>query len=831
MNLRVTLALLTLLIASPVFGDEPGLLATYADGKTSIQTIVAAPAFTLRDNESVHPQIGGKFTARYEGSIKILRRATYTFTTDGVLMVDGKQVTAPIALEAGEHGFSLIYERKTGSARLQPLWSSEQFLPEPVPASVLSHKQTSAQAEHQALIERGRILVEEHNCAGCHSGGAQHLASRIGPDLSNVGARANAFWIYKWLENPSHVRAGAMIPVVLTSDADRRDVAAYLVTLKDTRRKVNDYRHSASKTKQGEELFSSIGCANCHQGGLKLEAMGSKWNSIGQLAAFLREPLNVDRSGRMPGMQLSDEESVAIADHLMQSKDEKLEGKLPADANAAHGQQIVRTDGCLNCHTIEGDAGKPLPEARKFAALDKLDPTKGCLATDPPPGAARYVMVDEDRMAIAAFLSAIKTAPLISSAPAHDFRRTSVKLNCVACHEADEFKPGEDVERLPVLTNVGAKLKKDWIGQVLNDKRARVRFWLKTRMPEFGSAVSRVPDQAVAAAGVDDAAEPKVIPNTTLIAEGQKLVGANDPKKNPSGMGCVTCHSLREFKPAVAADATRGPELTLMFTRLRSDFFRRWMHEPARIQAGTAMPNFFSDKSREQADITIETLWNYASLGQSMPAPMGIREKKNYVLIVTDTPIVSRCQVPDPNGTIVYGVSVGLPGFINYTFDAEHVMFRQAWHGGFLDMAGDWDGRGGNPVRILGQRFYGQGINPIRIGSPDNDAPRAFKGYELKDKIPTFLYTIGDTEVRERITALPEDKGVGIVRTFEIEANNQPVYFLAIDEPRITLTPSTSSFKPVQVQKTFKSPDRVQGQILELPPANRTTFSITIRTK
>src|SRR5205823_13496827 len=181
-----------------------------------------------------------------------------------------------------------------------------------------------------------------------------------------------------------------------------------------------------------------------------------------------------------------------------------------------------------------------------------LDPSKGCLATDPPLGAARYSMVDEDRKAIAAFLSAIKTAPLISSAPAHDFRRSLVKLNCVACHEADEFKPGEDVEKLPVLTNIGAKLKRDWIGQVLNDKRARVRFWLKTRMPEFGSAVSRVPDQAVAAAGVDDSAEPKVIPNTTLIAEGQKLVGANDPKKNPSGMGCVTCHSLREFKPAVA---------------------------------------------------------------------------------------------------------------------------------------------------------------------------------------------------------------------------------------------------------------------------------------
>src|SRR5438105_807128 len=119
--------LLLLMAASPMFADEPGLLATYADGKTTIQTVVPAPAFVLRENESVHPQIGGKFAARYEGSLKVLRRATYTFTTEGVLTVDGNQVAAPIALEAGEHGFSLTYVRKAGSARLQPLWSSEQF--------------------------------------------------------------------------------------------------------------------------------------------------------------------------------------------------------------------------------------------------------------------------------------------------------------------------------------------------------------------------------------------------------------------------------------------------------------------------------------------------------------------------------------------------------------------------------------------------------------------------------------------------------------------------------------------------------------------------------
>jgi len=130
------------------------------------------------------------------------------------------------------------------------------------------------------------------------------------------------------------------------------------------------------------------------------------------------------------------------------------------------------------------------------------------LGTVPP----RYSLSAEARTAIVAFLDAVKASPLVSAAPAHEFTRTLQKLNCGACHETDHSKPqSEDVEKLPPLTAVGAKLKKDWINQVLHDKRARVRFWLKTRMPEFGGAIDHVAEQAVAAAvtqeGVDPARE------------------------------------------------------------------------------------------------------------------------------------------------------------------------------------------------------------------------------------------------------------------------------------------------------------------------------------
>jgi hypothetical protein len=106
-----------------------------------------------------------------------------------------------------------------------------------------------------------------------------------------------------------------------------------------------------------------------------------------------------------------------------------------------------------------------------------------------------------------------------------------------------------------------------------------------------------------------------------------------------------------------------------------------------------------------------------------------------------------------------------------------------------------------------------------------------FKGYELKDKIPTFVYTVGGAEVRERITALPEGQGAGIVRSFEVEAGGKPVYFVASEEPNVTLTASVGAFKPAPVQKTFKSPDKSAGQLLEIPPGDKVAFSVTIKAK
>src|SRR5215217_5129901 len=152
--------LLLLFAAVPQWAaGDPGLLARYSDGKATVTTAVAVPAFSLKENESVHPQVGVTFSAEYEGTIKLLRRGTYTFAADGAtLKIDGKNVAGPVELEAGEHPITIGYERKgAGPARLQVVWSSEQFLSEPLPTGVLSYTPTGG-VKGQLLVEHGRLL-------------------------------------------------------------------------------------------------------------------------------------------------------------------------------------------------------------------------------------------------------------------------------------------------------------------------------------------------------------------------------------------------------------------------------------------------------------------------------------------------------------------------------------------------------------------------------------------------------------------------------------------------------------------------------------------------
>jgi cytochrome c553/cytochrome c551/c552 len=429
----------------PVEDLRPGMVTVLRDPPVEMTRLEPIIALNLAANEALHPRLQptGEIV-QWSGYISILRPGPYRFSAmlrgNFRLQVAGKDVlhkdvaaaTAqlvegdPMRLEAGVHTLAAAFIRKPGAARLELFWEASHFRREPLPYDNLFHLpgQETAKLAHDALIERGRFLAEEHSCTRCHRPDdqdtlARGLLWRQGPDLSQIGSRVYAGWMDRWLEAPHMIRPGAAMPAMFpegeSGRVERYAVTRYLVSLGGPLKpetkppKPEDLKRYVTR---GERSYADLGCAACHgteaeksadkKGNTSksnasasqifpLESMGNK-TTPEKLAAYLANPLALDPSGRMPNMQLSGDEARDLARFLCQAADRDIKHELPsapgknevlavfrrleprAEEAAAFerldgdaqwldlGKRLMIDKGCNNCHTIA-------PAGRAFANM------------------------------------------------------------------------------------------------------------------------------------------------------------------------------------------------------------------------------------------------------------------------------------------------------------------------------------------------------------------------------------------------------------------------------------------------------------------------------
>ena len=794
----------------------PGLVATIHDDSHSVSLVTPTPNFYLAAGESLHPSLSASFEAEWKGLLSILRSGHYVFAGDGAEIYLGGNLVpgAGVELETGRHPVTIRYRREPGEfAQLRLRWKAAHFPMEPIPRSRFSHAPASGPSPHDELAEKGRLLAEELGCVNCHRTESSSLRGRQGPDLTSIGSRVSSRWLYHWLGDPQAFRPGSAMPRQL-DEQQRRDVTSYLLSLGGG----GDFEHKRMSNERGpyfgRETYSTIGCAACHeQPGLLLEGMGSKI-SLEALTGYLKDPLRFDPGGRMPSMMLSDEEAYNLAAFLTRPRNEVFEQPWePGDV--ARGRSVVQSAGCLSCHALkEGRQGVALLENKQAASrLEELSPERGCLA-DEPSGVPVYDLRQDDRSELKAFLGAFRKNPDRSAAPVHDFRRRAQQLRCVACHETDHGDATAPLaEKAPSLADAGAKLRRSWISDVMT-KQKRARTEGDLRMPHYGPPYAAEFSAAMAkvsgAGPNDDEAGPAVSANQE--SSGVGLLGSNSAKQ---GMSCIGCHGFGEHAPL----GEDGPHLSQTAERLRFDWFRRWMGDPARILSGTSMPNYFSSTPPEQAGQTIETLWAAFSMGARMPLPDGFRTE--------DAPPDAEARpIPGPEAIVIRfympeatpaAIAVGLPDNVSYCFDAGEVRLRYAWLGGFVDMTGTlFEKRDSvtnltRTVDLLGDIFYRTTEFPIRIGSLDRIPQRRFRGYRMIDGRPRFHYQVDGIDVYETVAAA--DGNRGIVRQFTIARVEGLAWFL-VGNPEGVLVTSTLG-------------QAVEGK-LEIPRGRDVRFDVTI---
>src|SRR5438445_9023719 len=104
----------------------------------------------------------------------------------------------------------------------------------------------------------------------------------------------------------------------------------------------------------------------------------------------------------MPNFRLSDDEAKNISAYLLaNSKD--LDGDAPK-GDAANGQKLVASAGCVSCHNLTGTQSQS--KAADLASVVK-ETTKGCLAADDASRgkAPDFGLTADQRDALVAFVS------------------------------------------------------------------------------------------------------------------------------------------------------------------------------------------------------------------------------------------------------------------------------------------------------------------------------------------------------------------------------------------------------------------------------------------
>ncbi|MBI4115505.1 MAG: c-type cytochrome [Candidatus Omnitrophica bacterium] len=453
-------------------------------------------------------------------------------------------------------------------------------------ATYLTKHSTSVELEKakKGDPKEGEQLFKNVGCLGCHSVESAGV-NRFGPNLSGLGSKTTADWIFTWLKDPKHYHKDARMPNLRLSDEAAADITSYLLTLQNE----NFEKEPLPEVKP--EIVDAM------------------------LLNFLKTRLRHEEA--MSELSKMDQES----------KFDLL------------GKEIIGNQGCFGCHSIPGfeqakqigtelsneglkeverlDFGfVPIERSRQAWFSQKL---KNPRIFDQ--GRIReyfeklrmphFGFTDEEAEALTTFLLSLTQEKIpfemlrilnLKEQEIEAGRFLISKYNCQGCHILDG-KGGKVKELLgdpglapPPLDGEGAKVHETWLYSFLRSP-STIRPWLKFRMPTFGFTN----DQILTLVKYFSNREKQEIsfdqsetqPSPKMLESGKKLFEA---------LQCTKCHQPGQAAPGLSASFL-APDLTLAKERLKPNWVVEWLKDPQKLQPGTMMPTFFPEGQTPLTDI------------------------------------------------------------------------------------------------------------------------------------------------------------------------------------------------------------------------------------
>ncbi len=475
-------------------------------------------------------------------------------------------------------------------------------------------------------------------------------------------------------------------------------------------------------------------------------------------------------------------------------------GRRKSDA-IQRGEQAFARLGCATCHAdvLTGPAPETGREALSLERMSNVRP--GILVCLRPDG--RY---DFDPTTVGELLSTFLQPAKIAAnatAPTVAAQRRLLGRRCYSCHRRDdlggvhpdvaEFFTGDEDAELgdqgrfpPTLTAVGRKFRPTVLREALRGEE-HVRPYLNTRMPRMGERAAagfaellETVDGATATAGAGARAD------VTTIDDGRRLAG------DRGGLGCVQCHNFLGTESL----GVRAIDMREMHRRLRFDWFRELLLDPANVDLNARMANLWVDGESPITDIAggsidaqIASLWAWLGEGEAMAPPPGLDTGPwAYEIDASQRVRTISVFMKDVSPRVL---CVGTPASVHFAFDEQNVRLVKAWRGRFLNVEGTWKGRAGalespassdtvdlpaglailplDDLYAAWPTTAGREMSARNVGRTMND-----------DGSITFRYAIGDLQVEEtvaptriEVSAGGGDKPVsrfGIERRFVVRA-------------------------------------------------------------
>jgi mono/diheme cytochrome c family protein len=544
----------------------------------------------------------------------------------------------PIPHSLSDFGCSMCHRGQGAATTVEAAHSSTLAWEEPVlPARYF--ESSCGQCHQNSLIgtpqlNLGRKLLAQYGCVNCHvvktPGGARLTATDEAPPLRHIATKTTPEWIYAWLKNPQAYSATATMPDFKLSDADARDLSAFLISQSTNTEKlaaVSKTAASPTDAQEGASVYGESFCASCHAvqnaAGLMVGGdIGPELTRIGSkvkpewMDQWLSDPKNYAPHTAMPQYRFTDKQLGLLAGFLEAKTDSDLLAKVhlePATKDQiAHGKALVNQLGCASCHEING-INRPDNFAPELTSVGSESLAKVVFAPGVPHTLPDYIaakirqphafgnqlkmpqynltpqqvdalttaLLAQDERAETVPASLRVPGPAVSNyEPAGQAGQLMQNMQCFSCHVIN----GRGGNMAPDLTWEGSAVQRPWLISFLKNPNT-LRPALIRRMPRFNVT------DAEAATMADYIMTVYQTPAFDAASLDPKKFTADQQERGRqlfySKYACQSCHIVdpKNDKGYI------GPTLTQVGTRLNAAWIFQYLKNPQKLRPASIEPN------------------------------------------------------------------------------------------------------------------------------------------------------------------------------------------------------------------------------------------------